>query len=728
MKKSKIITLAVFVVLSTILFSTCKKEEPKLYGSINGLITEVGTTTALQGVDITLSPTGKTITTGSDGKYEFKELEAKEYTVQASKLGYETNTKTISVTIGEDTKADISLSLDVAKPSIETSNPVAMSYSKATINGNITNLGSGNLSAYGHVWSTSPAPNTSLSTKIDYGARGETGEYTSTLTGLIAETEYYIRAFAVNSEGTSYSNEVSFTTPEPDSTPELVTLELSNITDITAICGGNILTAGTTDIKERGVCWNNEGTPTSIDNKTTNGAGTGEYASMISQLAPSTTYFVRAYAENSVGISYGNELQFSTLASPTAPSLNTSLPTNISLTSVTLGGNVSSNGGASIIQKGVCWGISNNPDINGGNNVASTNGTGPYSVSVTGLNANTIYYARAYASNNVGISYGQEVNFSTTAFQAPSAITNVALNLSQTKATLNGTVNANGNSTTITFEYGTTTTYGTEVNATPSNVTGNSNIDVSFYLTGLTAGETYQYRIKAINEGGVVTGSNISFNTIDASVCQDIEGNIYETEEVGNQIWMIENLASSIYPNGSTIPLVSNNAQWANIEDSNTGDAHCFYNDDSNSDYGALYTWAAAMGDNAISSSANPSEIQGVCPDGWHLPSDAEWTELTNFLGGENVSGGKMKETGTTHWIEPNSGATNESNFSALPSGFRSNNSGIFDYQGRRGYWWSSTQHSNTFAWYRYPSYNNDDIYRNSYNKSYGFAVRCIKN
>ena len=208
---------------------------------------------------------------------------------------------------------------------------------------------------------------------------------------------------------------------------------------------------------------------------------------------------------------------------------------------------------------------------------------------------------------------------------------------------------------------------------------------------------------------------------------KDYDGNVYGAVKIGNQIWMAENLKVTHYPDGTPIPLVTDNTAWGNLGNNNTDDAYCFYNNDANSEYGALYTWAAAMGDNAVSSNTNPSGVQGVCPAGWHLPSDAELTELADYLGGTSIAGGKLKETGTTHWNSPNTGATNESGFSALPGGYRNSNSGSFNAQNFYGYLWSTTEDVATIVWYRYLTYNNSNVYRNDDYKSLGFSVRCLR-
>ena len=129
----------------------------------------------------------------------------------------------------------------------------------------------------------------------------------------------------------------------------------------------------------------------------------------------------------------------------------------------------------------------------------------------------------------------------------------------------------------------------------------------------------------------------------------------------------------------------------------------------------------------AGSSGANQSGVQGVCPDGWHLPSDAEWTVLTDYLGGESLAGGKLKEAGTTHWWSPNTGATNSSGFTALPGGGRANTGGFYPTC-KSALFWSATEYDSSDAWDRYLSYNYSAVYRTKlYDKSHGFSVRCVK-
>jgi len=203
------------------------------------------------------------------------------------------------------------------------------------------------------------------------------------------------------------------------------------------------------------------------------------------------------------------------------------------------------------------------------------------------------------------------------------------------------------------------------------------------------------------------------------------DNNHYDVVKIGNQVWMAENLA--YLPSVNMVADGSEDAAGSyyyvyGYNGTNVADAKATAN---YTTYGVLYNWTAAM-DGEASSTTNPSGIQGVCPTGWHLPSDAEWTELTDYLGGTSVAGGKLKETGTTHWTSPNTGATNETGFTALPGGFRYLN-GSFNYVGYYGFWWSATESNATDAWRRDMSYDLSDVFRNVNYEDLGFSVRCVR-
>ena len=196
----------------------------------------------------------------------------------------------------------------------------------------------------------------------------------------------------------------------------------------------------------------------------------------------------------------------------------------------------------------------------------------------------------------------------------------------------------------------------------------------------------------------------------------DVEGNSYKTVTIGTQTWMAENIKVSKYSDGTTIPNITDNTQWQN----DTSGAWSYYNNDAanNTKYGKLYNWYA------VSKTSNGNK--NVCPTGWHVPTDAEWTVLIDYLGGETVAGSKMKEVGTTSWNIPNTDATNTSLFSALPGGSRGS-FGNYGNDGSGGNWWGSTEYGTDDAWNRNLRTDNGVANRYYYSKKGGLSVRCLR-
>jgi len=308
------------------------------------------------------------------------------------------------------------------------------------------------------------------------------------------------------------------------------------------------------------------------------------------------------------------------------PILSTTEVTDITQSTAKSGGNITSDGGSTVTARGVCWSTGQTPTISD-NKTTDGTGAGNFASIISGLSDNTTYYVRAYATNSNGTGYGSAMSFTTQ------------------------------------------------------------------------------------------QGSS------DSSFTDSRDGNVYKTVTIGNQVWMAENLKylpSVVGPNTG-----SNTTAYYYIfgyNGTSVTDAKATTN---YATYGVLYNWPAAMAGTA-SSSSNPSGVQGVCPAGWHLPSDAEWTQLTDYLGGESVAGGKLKEAGTSHWTSPNTGATNETCFTALPGGCRSNNESFSMVQ-RFGYWWSATEYGASVAWYRNMYYNSVVVGRFKNVKEGGASVRCVR-
>jgi uncharacterized protein (TIGR02145 family) len=204
----------------------------------------------------------------------------------------------------------------------------------------------------------------------------------------------------------------------------------------------------------------------------------------------------------------------------------------------------------------------------------------------------------------------------------------------------------------------------------------------------------------------------ISFSGLQAQSVKDIDSNIYPTAKIGSKVWITQNLKTTILNDGTSIPLVTDSSTWSNC----TSPSYCWYKNDKTSfknPYGALYNFYT------ISTGK-------LCPTGWHVPTDNEWTSLTNYLGGSALAGGKLKEIKTVHWGLPNAKVTNESGFTALPGGMRGDD-GKFTNLKSNGVWWTFTEQSPEIAVRRYLSYHNGDIYRDYCTKKAGFSVRCVK-
>jgi uncharacterized protein (TIGR02145 family) len=291
------------------------------------------------------------------------------------------------------------------------------------------------------------------------------------------------------------------------------------------------------------------------------------------------------------------------------PEVDTSPLENLTSISTDAGGSVLSDGGSPVSARGVCWAMTIHPTILE-DHTSDGSGKGKFSSIVNGLTSGINYYIRAYATNSVGTAYGQEVIF--------------RLPLS------------------------------------------------------------------------------------------DIDGNLYTTTIIGNQVWMAANLSSTRYNDGTPIPKIEDNAAWSAL----STPAYCWYRNDESAykkTYGALYNWFAV----------NTGKL---CPAGWHVPSESEWTYLTVNVGGEDIASAELKEEGIIHWRYPNAGAINNFEFSALPGGYRNGlNPGSFRSLSYIGWWWSSTETDATWSRNRTMAYDATEIAKGWAIKRNGYSVRCVK-
>ncbi len=271
--------------------------------------------------------------------------------------------------------------------------------------GNITSDGGSQVTARGVCWGTSHNPTINGNHTTDGSG---IGNFTSNITNLTGNTTYYVRAYATNSVGTAFGNEIVFVTAIPATLPTINTFTASNITDSSATSGGNITSDGGAQVTARGVCWSTSQNPTINDNHTTNGSGTGSFTSNLTGLTKNTTYYVRAYATNAAGTAYGNQVSFT--ANTTIPILTTIDVSNVTENSAICGGKISSDGGTMVTARGVCWSTSQYPTIND-NHTIDGSGIGSFTSHLVGLELGKIYYVRAYAINAFDTAYGNQISF-----------------------------------------------------------------------------------------------------------------------------------------------------------------------------------------------------------------------------------------------------------------------------------------------------------------------------
>jgi uncharacterized protein (TIGR02145 family) len=519
-----------------------------------------------------------------------------------------------------------------------------------------------------------------------------------------------VRAYTLSELGVEYGNEISFTTL-PNSLPIITTKTISSISNKTASSGGIILNDGGSEITAKGLCWSNNPNPTLGNAIFTNeGMGIDSFVSYLSGLSPNTSYFVRAYATNNVGTSYGNDVFFQT--NTNAPSLNPTFSafniSEIGSHTVSFSALLSSEINH-ISSRGFCWSFLPNPTILN-SHVEVGKGVGSFAIKEAGfIGGGTRYYARPFAVNSYGVFYGEEKIFFTQ-FDIPTIQLLSLKDFGLSAFTYANIADGGGKPVT---QRG--IVYSTTENPTTLNdkiLSGTGIGEFSITVTGLTQKTTYFVRAFATNEVGTAYSNQIKLTTNTASTTiSDLDGNIYNTVSIGNQIWMASNLSTSRYRNGAYIPYILNSNQWAAIK----SPALSFYNHDNSyeTNYGKQYNWYAV------------TDTQGLCPVGWHIPTNSEWTVLSDFLGGLNVAGGKMKATGTQFWSFPSNGS-NSSGFTGLPGGFR-NVDGTFGILGYNGFWWSATEENEQKAFNRSIIYTDNVLSVGSSSKNQGFSVRCLK-
>jgi len=526
--------------------------------------------------------------------------------------------------------AQITVTVTVDAPTVSTAEITEIADETATAGGNVTDDGGAEVTARGVVWSETSGPTLTSNTGFTTDGSG-TGVFTSSLTGLTQNKTYYVKAYAANIQSIAYGTEKSFTT-----TGSIPIVEIGFVTDVThesAKCSGEVTGDNGNAVIAKGVVWADTWDVT-LENAigfTDEGPGIGAFVSTITGLVPSTNYYVRAYATNSKGTAYGSpEIPFSTGIFTGPPIVKTLDVTNIGAHVALSGFEFVDDGGNYDIKLGIVWGTSPNPDIdnNDGKEMPVWGiPTDPiYPIPVTSLSPETTYYVRAYGQTPDDVGYGEEISFTTKAFN----------------------------------------------------------------------------------------------QIVQTGTFMDTRDNTeYKTTTINGQTWMAENLAY--------LPEVcasdASCGYW--VYDYAGTDVGAAKAEANYSEYGVLYNWEMA---------------KTSCPSGWHLPSDYEWSYLEVHLGmsitatiGEGFrgtnQGGKMKEISNAHWVDPNTGATNISGFTALPGGLRDNSAKSFELMGTGANFWSSSQEGN-YVNYRYLNNAYEKVGSEWISPGYiaiGGSVRCVQ-
>lgn len=292
-----------------------------------------------------------------------------------------------------------------SEPSVNSTQPVDVLHTTATVGGNVTNDNGAAVTERGVCWATTDNPTISDNKEI---CGDGVGEFTVSLTELADATTYYVRAYAINEVGITYGEIISFTT-KTISVPTVSSANISNVSNSSVTIEGAIEDENGAAIIEQGICWSTTNNPTISDNKLAADIESGGFSLSLTSLANGTTYYVRTYAVNSIGIAYGETVSFTTTDIPVVA---TASAKNVLYTTATVDGNVSSDKGASVTERGVCWATTANPTVSN-NKKASGTGTGSFTVTLSSLSDGTTYYVRAYAKNSKGIAYGNTVTFTT---------------------------------------------------------------------------------------------------------------------------------------------------------------------------------------------------------------------------------------------------------------------------------------------------------------------------
>ncbi|MFA5712856.1 MAG: FISUMP domain-containing protein [Bacteroidales bacterium] len=752
--KAKITFAATFLSLLSLLFS-CNLEEVKEQPAVEtGAVIDITATTAGVEVNILRNGGAPIITRGvywsshsnptaqdniveeGSGKGEFVAT-ITGLTPKGTYYARGFATNSIGTTMGEVVTFITQSSL----ATIETLDISVIRSTSAQSGGTIVSDGGSTITAKGVCWSTQENPTIEDSKSED----GEGDDpFTSEITGLNANETYYVRAYATNTRGTAYGQQVSFTTQE--GIAYVTTSSITSVTSNSATVNSEVIDDSGFAVTERGIVWGTSPSPTIESNREISGSGVGQYSVELTNLLPNVKYFVRSYAINSKATAYGEELSFTTNAE--LPLLTTKEPSSVIYNAISTGGTISYNGGADITHRGVCWSTSPNPTVDGSFTSDGT-GIGTFTSQIEELQPATTYYLRAYATNIAGTGYGQEVEVTTLPvlrFTIPNFTDSRVY-----KITYNGVQYGE-----VAKEYlrRSTTFHAQAVIAYPSN-----NLEEP-YKSNLTNGFVAQLLLLTNNAGdsqtiGAVHGGKVAFNlesgelatysegssanpfttlylpvggeitgdpiagsveaTVEADIITDIRGdesNIYPVVKIGIQYWMGKNLNTTKYNSTlgyGDIPTNISDSEWSGLNlaanyspavsvhgypDANSAEAQPL-----REKLGVLYSYLAISGASSIAAAtfdANGNMEDNLSPQGWIVPTKGELDMLYNYMGNVSTYTKRLREFLDESGVPTNISGKEDENITgfAARNGSYRNHGGNFVALGNANgaFFWSRTK------------------------------------
>lgn len=490
------------------------------FGSTTTSLSLTLTNTGSQSVSYTLTPSNEWIKPSkTSGMFTFG---SDVITVAVDRTGLNTGDYkgTLKLTIGDD-NIDIPVRMNVPskeKPTVALNAVENVSFNSAIFRGGVISIGSQKVTKHGFCWDTKEQPTTASPGLCNLGDCATAKNFEYNASGLQSGTKYYVRAYAENAEGISYSNQMVFETQDQPQVPGVETGVMSSIEATQAVASGNILKVGNDGgITQYGHVWHTSANPTTAHNKTTLGttSNTGPFSSTISGLSPNTTYHVRAYATNSLGTAYGEDITFTTTVGKVT--LQTNDVTDITHNAATGSGTISQLEGNTITERGLCYATTANPTL-ASQSVKSTDTGNTFKARMTGLSTQTTYHVRAYVKTQKGdVFFGNDMSFQTTHEIVLPTISNTQVSeIGVSKATLSSAVTDNGKGkiTDAGFCY--------SLNSNPTTADNKVSCGAATgtfgkTITGLQQNTTYHVRAYAMNEAGTAYSTDVTFTTLEVT-------------------------------------------------------------------------------------------------------------------------------------------------------------------------------------------------------------------